>query len=74
MAYVVKIPEQAKEQIKKIFQDTPKPRGKNMRYLAYIYYRFTRRTHDVDAEVDSAMMCGYCQAKICHYFKRQDWF
>jgi len=72
MAYIVKIPEAAKEQIRKILE-TRRPKGRHMRYLAYIYYRYTRRTHDVDAEVDSAMMCGYCQAKIIGYFNRQDW-
>jgi len=74
MAYVVNIPQPLKEQIKDIFKEHPKPKGRHMRFLATVYYRYTRINVDVDEEVDIAMGCGYCQAKIANYFKRQDWF
>jgi hypothetical protein len=73
MAYVVNIPQPLKEQIKDIFKEYPKPKGRHMRFLATVYYRYTRINVDVDEEVDIAMGCGYCQAKIANYFKRQDW-
>lgn len=67
MSYIIQIPEEERKKISKIFAEGNQK--KEIKYLVNIYYRYCRVVDDYKKEIEFALSCSTCMARVLFYFR-----
>ncbi len=67
MAYIVRIPEEDRAKVAAIFKEGKQKQ--EIKYLVKLYYRYCKVVDDYQKEVDFALSCGNCLARVLRYFR-----